>query len=258
MRTPAGVPGCLVSGALCPGLCGPGLALTICAGEGRLTHRSGAVGFMAMRTQGCQPSTVAVPAGLGGGTGWLGLMGQGQEEREVLPGVSCCDSVGFCPLACALLPARLACPGSSRHPAVPGPREEGVLSASPLLLPQSCPQSSWLLLGLAAPSHPCLGLGWVALTGPCVQSAGRGWSFLGPALLLQDRSVVSQAANPAGWGRASCMGRVGDTASEGLRVCSSDGPVRIITPGLTAVFSGSPGRPPICPACPYSAGCRGW
>ena len=253
-----GVPGCLVSGALCPGLCGPRLALTVCAGEGRLTHRPGAMGLMAMRTQGCRPSTVAVPAGLGGGTGWLGLMGQGQEEREVLPEVSCHDSVGFCPPACASLSTRLACPGSPRHLAVPGPQEEDVLSASPLLLPQRCPQRSWLLLGLAAPSRPCLGLSWVALTGPCVRSVGRGWSFLGPALLLQDRSVVSQAANPGLWGRAFCMGRVGNTASEGLRVCSSDGPVRVVTPGLTAVFFGSPGRPPIRPACPYSAGCRGW
>ena len=50
-----------------------------------------------------------------------------------------------------------------------------------LLLPQSCPQSSRLLLGLIAPSCSCLGLSCMALTRPCVRSAGRGWSFLGPA-----------------------------------------------------------------------------
>lgn len=129
VRTPASVPGCLVSGALCPSLCGPGLALTVCAGEGRLTHCPGAMGFMAVRTHGCRPSTVAVPAGLGGGTGWLGLMGQRQEEREV----SCSDSVGFCPPACAPLSAKMACPGSPRHSVVPGPREEGVPPAAPEL-----------------------------------------------------------------------------------------------------------------------------
>ena len=62
--------------------------------------------------------------------------------------------VGFCPPACAPLSARLACPGSLRRPAAPGPQEEGVPPALPLLV------------------APRLGLSWVALTGPCVRSAG--------------------------------------------------------------------------------------
>lgn len=73
---------------------------------------------------------------------------------------------------------------------------------------------------------------------------------------------MSQAADPGHpslRGKASCMGRVGDTAYGGPEsVLQWVVPVRIITPGLPAVFSGTPGRPLICPACLYSAGCRGW
>lgn len=73
---------------------------------------------------------------------------------------------------------------------------------------------------------------------------------------------MSQAADPGHpslRGKASFMGRVGYTAYGGPEsVLQWVVPVRIITPGLPAVFSGTPGRPLICPACLYSAGCRGW
>ena len=156
MRTPASVPGCLVSGALCPSLCGPGLALTVCAGEGRLTHCLGAVGFMAMRTQGCRPSTVAVPAGLGRGTGWLGLMGQRQEEREVLSEVSCSDSVGFCPLACAPLSAKMACPRSP-IPSGPWPVRGGCASCFTSPAAPELPTEQSASSGLGCPQTPLSG-----------------------------------------------------------------------------------------------------
>lgn len=75
-------------------------------------------------------------------------MGQRQEEREV----SCSDSVGFSPPACAPLSAKMACPRSSRHPVVPGPQEEGVPPAAPELpTEQSAPS------GFGCPQLPLSG-----------------------------------------------------------------------------------------------------
>lgn len=140
-------------------------------------HSPGAVGFRAVRTEGCRPSTAA--GGLGHGfmlslqclgrghrVGW-GLVGPAaggtrglRGKTPVLP--AAVTGVGFCPPAWAPLSTRLACPGSLRRPAAPGPEEEGVPPTLPLLV------------------APRLGLSWVALTGPCVRSAGSRRAFPRP------------------------------------------------------------------------------
>lgn len=72
------------------------------------------------------------------------------------PEVSCSDSVGFCPLACAPLSAKMACPRADTQWSLARERRVCLLLRRPLLLPQSCPQNGDFFCDQFAGCH-CLG-----------------------------------------------------------------------------------------------------
>ena len=149
-----------------------------------------------------------------------------------------------------LSPSASAGSCSRKGPSRPGvPLGQTGLQAVPPSLALGCqPTGSWVLGGriLLLPSH--------------LQAH---WDFRNPlgVPLEYERCGVRAGPSPgaqAGMEQSIRPAEAGrETPWQGLRVCPVGGPMRTITPGLTAVVFRSPGRPPVSPACRYSAGAWG-